>query len=130
MKKLILVMFAFVAISICSVADAAQAPTRITFAAGATSKVVTGTLRGYKSIRTFVIRVKKGQRLITDSVDSQISIGVDAPPGSTYEQDAGADCHDHNDVNPTAAGDYKITVNECTKADEWKGTFKFKITVK
>ena len=130
MKRLFLIVFTFSLISICSAAVSAQASKRITFAKGATSKIVTGTVNSYKSVRTFVIHVKKGQTLTTESVDSLITIGVEAPPGSTYEQDMAADCHDHNEVNPTAAGDYKITVTECTKGDEWKGTFKFRITVK
>ena len=33
-------------------------------------------------------------------------------------------------VSPTAAGDYVITVVECTKDDPWKGTFKFLVTVR
>ncbi len=104
--------------------------TRITFKRGATSKIVTGTLNSYKSQRTFVIKVKKGQTLTTENVGkNHITIGIDAPKGSTYEQDMAADCHDRNEVNPTAAGDYKITVTECKKADAWKGSFKFKVAV-
>ena len=129
MKKLILIAFASVILSICSVAASAQI-TRIHFAHGQTSKVITGTLKGYKSHRTYVIFVKKGQTLSTEQVKNQITIGVEAPPGSTYEQDMAADCHDRNDVNPTAKGDYKITVTECLKADAWRGTFKFRVTVK
>jgi hypothetical protein len=128
MKKLILIAFACAMLSICSVAASAQV-TRIHFARGATSKVVTGTLRGYKSHRTYVIHVKKGQTLTTESVKNFISIGVEAPPGSTYEQDMAADCHDKNEVSPTAKGDYKIIVTECLKADAWRGTFKFRVTV-
>src|SRR5258708_26865716 len=128
MKKLILVTFAFAMLSIGSVAVSAQV-TRIHFAPGATSKVVTGTLSGWKSHRTYVIYVRKGQTLSTESVKNFITIGVKAPPGSTYEQDMAADCHDKNEVNPTARGDYRITVTECRKADRWRGTFKFRVTV-
>ncbi len=128
MKKLILIAFAFVMLSICSVAASAQV-TRIHFARGATSKVITGTLSGWKSHRTYVIHVKKGQTLTTESVKNSITIGVEAPPGSTYEQDMAADCHDKNEVNPTARGDYRITVTECQKADPWRGTFKFRVSV-
>jgi len=129
MKKLILIAFAFVVLSVCSIAASAQV-TRIHFAHGQTSKVITGTLKGYKSHRTYVIFVKKGQTLTTEAVKNSITIGVEAPPGSTYEQDMAADCHDRNEVNPTAKGDYKITVTECLKADAWRGTFKFRVTVK
>ncbi len=119
-----------IAISIVFSTIAFGQNTRITFKPGATSKVVSGTLSSYKSQRTFVIKVKKGQTLTTDNDgDNAVTIGIDAPKGSTYEQDMAADCHSHNEVNPTAAGDYKITVTECQKADPWKGTFKFKVTV-
>ena len=128
MKKIIFIAFAFVMLSICSVAASAQV-IRIHFARGATSKVVTGRLSGYRSHRTYVIRVRSGQTLTTESVKNYITIGVKAPPGSTYEQDMAADCHDKNDVNPTAAGDYKIRVTECRKADPWRGTFKFRVKV-
>ena len=130
MRKLVLIAFAAVILSICSVAASAQV-TRIHFAHGQTSKVVTGSLNGYKSHRTFVIRVLDGQTMTTKNVGSHyITIGIEAPPGSTYEQDMAADCHDRNDVDPTAKGDYKITVTECMKADAWHGTFKFRVTVK
>ena len=128
MKKLILIAFAIATLSICSAAISAQV-TRISFARGATSKVVTGTLSGWKSHRTYVIRVKKGQTLTTEAVKNFITVGVEAPPGSTYEQDMAADCHDKNDVSPTARGDYRITVTECKKAVRWRGTFKFRVTV-
>lgn len=106
-------------------------PTRIKFARGATEKSVTGTLSSYKSARTFVIRVRKDQTLTTESTgDNAITISITPPKGSHYDQDMAADCHDRNEVTPTAAGDYVITVVECTKADPWKGTFKFLVTVR
>jgi len=104
--------------------------TRIKFARGATSKIVTGSLNGYKSHRAYVIRVKRGQTLSTWAVKNHITIDVEAPPGSVYEQDRAADCGDKNEVNPTARGDYRITVSECMKADPWRGTFKFRVTVR
>ena len=128
--KIITKFLIAIAISIVFSTVAFGQKTRITFSHGATSKVVTGTLNGYKSQRTFVIRVKKGQTLTTENAGkNHITISIDAPKGSTYEQDMAADCHDRNDVNPTAAGDYVITVTECLKADAFKGTFKFKVTV-
>lgn len=106
-------------------------PTRIKFARGATEKTVSGTLSSWKAKRTFVIRVRKGQVLTTENTgDNSITISVTPPKGSHYEQDMAADCHDRNEVNPTAAGDYIITVVECKKADPWKGQFKFLITVR
>ena len=129
MKTLVKLLIA-VAVTIVFSTIAFGQNTRITFNKGATSKVVTGTLKSYKSKRTFVIKVKKGQTLTTENVGkNHITIGIDAPKGSTYEQDMAADCHDRNEVKPTAAGDYKITVTECKKADAWKGSFKFKVAV-
>jgi hypothetical protein len=130
MKKLTLGMIAAVLFLTFTVAASAQRPIRITFARGATTKVVTGTLNGYRSHRTYVIYVKKGQTLTTEAIKNYITIGVEAPLGSTYEQDMAADCHDKNEVSPTARGDYKITVTECRKADRWRGTFKFRVTVR
>lgn len=129
MKKLILLSVALVVLSFGAMSASAQ--TRITFMRGATSKVVTGTLSGYKSHRTFVIHVRKGQTLETENAGNKlITVSIKAPPGSTYEQDMAADCHDRNEVNPTAAGDYRITVTECLKGDRWRGTFKFRVSVK
>ena len=131
MKKMILVISLLIAIFSFSAAAFGQKAQRITFAKGRTSAVVTGTLNGYKSHKTFTIRVRAGQTLTTENAgNNSITIGVEAPPGSTYEQDMAADCHDRNEVNPTAAGVYKITVTECLKADRWRGTFKFRVKVR
>lgn len=128
-RRFILGLAAAIFLFLLTTAASAQHATRITFAHGATSKVVTGTLNGYRSHHTYVIRVRRGQTLSTEAVKNYITIGVEAPPGSKYEQDMAADCHDKNEVSPTARGDYKITVTECRKADRWKGTFKFRVTV-
>ncbi len=86
------------------------------------SAVITGKLSGYKAHKTYLIRVRQGQTLTTESTGSNyITIDIKAPPGSTYEPDMAADCHDRHKVKPTAAGDYKITVTECRKADPWHG---------
>jgi hypothetical protein len=128
MKKMLLLAAAFFFLVIFSTGINGQ--TRIAFSRGQTSKVITGKLSGFNSERKFVVRVKKGQTLITAAVKNYITIAVEAPPGSIYEQDMAADCHDKNEVTPTAAGDYEITVYECKKADPWRGTFKFRVTVK
>ncbi len=131
MKKLLLITFTFFVLSLLSTAALAQKPTRINFARGTHQKVVTGTLSGFKSSRTYLIRVGKGQTLTTENTGSNyITISIEAPKGSTYEPDMAADCHDKNEVDPTAAGDYKITVTECMKADAWKGSFRFKVVAR
>ena len=131
MKKLLLVVFIATLFSILSMTALGQTPKRITFVRGTHETVVTGSLNGYKSSKTFLIRVGEGQMLTTENVgENSITISIKAPPGSTYEQDMAADCHDRNEVTPTAAGDYRITVTECGKADEWKGKFKFKVVAR
>ncbi|MGH7782824.1 MAG: hypothetical protein ACREO5_03135 [Candidatus Binatia bacterium] len=129
-RSFVLSLIVALFLSMLAASASAQRPTRITFARGATTKIVTGTLSGYRSHKTYVIHVRRGQTLTTEAVKNFITIGVEAPPGSTYEQDMAADCHDKNEVSPTARGDYKITVTECRKADRWRGTFRFRVTVR
>jgi hypothetical protein len=115
--------------AVCYAAASGQT-TRIKFKHGATSAVVKGKLSGYNSHKTFVIRVRSGQTLTTSNAGAHyITVEITAPPGSTYEPDLAADCHDHQIVTPTAAGDYKIKVTECRKANAWKGTFKLRVKV-
>ena len=115
---------------VCAAAAFGQT-TRINFKPGARSAIVTGTLSGYKSHKTFVIRVRKGQTMTTSNAGTNhITVDITAPRGSTYEPDMAADCHDRHEVSPTAAGDYKITVTECQKADRWKGKFKLRVKVR
>ncbi len=112
-------------------AAAASSQTRIIFKPGARTAVVTGRLSGYKDHKTFVIRVRRGQTLTTGSAGiNYITVDITAPRGSTYEPDLAADCHDRHEVTPTAAGDYIITVTECTKADRWRGRFRLRVTVR
>lgn len=112
-------------------AASAAAQTRITFKRGATSAVVTGYLRGYKDHKTFVIHVRKGQVLHTSYVGAHhISVFIEGPRGSGYEQDMAADCHSENEIDPTARGDYILDVWECKKADPFRGRFRLRVTVK
>jgi hypothetical protein len=130
-KQFAIAIAALVILLVISLSALGQKTTRIKFARGATSAIVSGTINGYRSHRAFVIRVRRGQTLTTENVDKNyITIGIDAPPGSTYEQDMAADCHHRNNVSPTAAGDYRIDVTECRKADAWKGRFRFRVTVR
>jgi len=123
------VVFLIVAVGIFSVAAVGQ--TRIHFKPGATNAVVTGHLNGAKDKKEYVIRVNKGQVLTTDNGGKHhITVLVGPPTGSDYEDDSGADCHDHVEVNPTAQGDYKIYVIECLKAPAFRGQFKLVVTVR
>ncbi len=130
MKKIAITIFSVMILGVAASAASAQTAKRITFKRGATSATVTGTLSSYKSKRVFVIRVRDGQTMTTENTGNRsISIFIEGPAGSGYEQDMAADCHANNEVTPTVAGDYKFTIQECTKADAWRGTFKFKVTV-
>ena len=130
MKRIVISIFVVMVLGVAVSTASAQTAKRITFKRGATSATVTGTLSSYKSKRVFVIRVLEGQTMKTENtVNGSISIFIEGPAGSGYEQDMAADCHAFNEVTPTVAGDYKFTIQECTKADAWKGTFKFKVTV-
>ena len=115
---------------ILSSAATAQA-TRIHFKRGATSAVITGKLKGAKDRRVYVIRVRAGQVLKTANVGSHyITVEIKPPKGTEFEDDLAADCHDKHEVNPTAAGDYRIYVTECLKADPFRGRFKLRIFVR
>lgn len=112
-------------------ATKAQAPVRITFNRGSDRTVITDTLRGYNDHKSFVIRVRKGQRLTTQNAGGNyITVDITPPRGSTYDADLAADCHDRHEVDPTAGGDYILRVTECQKADRWRGTFKLRVVVR
>ena len=109
----------------------AQHATRIHFARGAHRTVITGYLSGYQGSRVFLIRVRAGQKMEVEGIGNRaVSTFLDGPPGSNYSQDMAADCHSRADVDSTDAGDYKLTVRECSKADRWRGTFRVRVTVR
>lgn len=108
-----------------------QKTTRIRFSKGATKTTISGTLNGYRSRRGFVIKVRRGQTLSTTQVgDSHaITIYIKSPAGEEVG-DSDASCNNRREIAPTVAGDYRITVVECQKADAWKGRFRFRVTVR
>ena len=108
----------------------ASAQTRVKFKHGHTSAILTGKLTSFHQKRVFLVYVRSGQTMaIRDIGHNAVSIYVEGPPGSGYEQDLAADCHGRTDVSPTNAGDYKLTVQECQKVDRWRGTFRVRISV-
>jgi hypothetical protein len=130
MKKFLMVLPVFVLLAFISVPDAyGQKAQRITFKRGARSAVVTGKLYGYKGQKAYVIRVRAGQILQTEQAGSHsITIAVIDPRGE-IAADSDASCNSRKQTEKTAAGDYKIIVTQCLKADPWRGTFKFRIWV-
>ena len=124
MKQLI----ALALILICYTAGFARPVKRIKFPKGATKVVVTGTLNGHKDSQTFLLRVNKGQTLKVSS-PQYVTLTVLDPAGED-QVDRDASCNSRAEISPTVAGDYKIVVVECLKADPWKGNFKLSVTVK
>jgi hypothetical protein len=129
MKKLLFMLLMLFAVTLFSSFES-NAQTRINFAPGARSATVTGTLNGFRGKRVYLIRVRRGQVLRTENLGHhEITIEVLDPRGDEAA-DSDASCNSTKETGETAAGDYKIIVTECQKADRWKGSFKFKVNVR
>jgi hypothetical protein len=108
----------------------AQTSSRIKFRRGAVTTAVAGTLQGYRSKRVYVIRVRGGQTLTTEQTGGRpITIYVKDPMGHSVG-DSDASCNNRREISPTEAGNYRIEVVECRKADPWSGRFTFRVTVR
>ncbi|MEO8572986.1 MAG: hypothetical protein ABI481_03380 [Pyrinomonadaceae bacterium] len=110
----------------------AQTSTRIKFKRGSTRATVSGTLNNFKSKRTYLIKVRGGQRLKTEQTGAatrRITIFVKDPYGNDVG-DSDASCNNRREIAPTEAGDYTIEVVECQKADPWRGRFTFRVAVR
>jgi hypothetical protein len=115
---------------VCGSSVAAFGQTRIKFVRGGVTATPSGRLNGYNSKRIYVIRVREGQTLTTEQVSGKpISIFITGPDGEEAG-DMDASCHSNREITPTIAGDYKLRVVECRKADPWRGTFRFRVTVR
>ena len=106
---------------------------RIKFKSGARAATVTGNLYSYKSRKVFIIRVRRGQTLSTEQIkpdasNRYITVSIKAPNGETVG-DSDASCNNRKEIAPTVAGDYRIEVYECQKADAWRGSFRLKVKV-
>jgi hypothetical protein len=128
MKKTRILILSLLAVAIFSLPAFAQKATRVNFKKGTHSAIITGTLNNYAGKRVFLVRVHDGQTLKVETIKNAVSVWIEGPPGSV-EQDLAADCHGNSEITPTTKGDYKLTVQECSKADAWKGTFKVRVTV-
>jgi hypothetical protein len=133
MKQRFLILFALVLL-IVPVCSYGQKPTRVKFAKGATKAVAVGTLNSYRSKPiVFVIRVKAGQtlrveQLILSESAHCTTFSITNPSGKDAI-DGEANCNNRKKIENTSAGDYRIAVTECTKADGWRGNFRIKFTV-
>lgn len=113
MKKLIRISLLFSFILLLSAAAGAQ--TRVKFAPGATSKVMTGTMSGFSSKRVFLIRVKRGQKMTVEQARGShpITIIEIRDPLGNDVTDMDASCNSKKWVSPTKRGDYRVTIQEC-----------------
>jgi hypothetical protein len=110
---------------------AASAQTRVTFARGATSKIVAGQMSGFRSERVYLIRVRPGQTLRVAQIDRSkpVTVTIEDPNGEDVS-DMDASCNNRKSVSPTIRGDYRVTVVECRKADAWRGTYRIRFSVR
>jgi len=130
MKRLFFAAFVFVLVSAFSAAAYGQPARRITFKRGGTTAVVTGTLRGYRSRRVFLIKVREGQTInARQTAGKPISVWIKDPMGEMVG-DMDLSCHNDREITPTVAGDYRLEVVECEKADRWYGKFRLSVTVR
>jgi competence protein ComGC len=132
MKKNLLILSAFILL-VFAPNIFAQKAERISIGRGAKQSVITGNLSSYKSKKVFIIKLRKGQTLKTEQLKSDssahyVTVFVKAPNGKEIN-DSDASCNNRKIVTPTKAGDYRIEVVECMKADAWRGSFKLKVRV-
>lgn len=110
-----------------------KAAERIQFGKGTSNAIITGKLVSFDSEQHYVIGVSKGQTMTMEQLDKKsdgkVSIYITDPKGENAN-DMDLSCHSKATVKPTIAGDYKIQVVECKKADPWKGSYSLKVTVK
>ncbi len=134
MKLQFLILFAFVLLAL-PVSSYGQKTTHIKFAGDATKAVATGRLNGYRSKSVvFVVRVKARQtlrveQLILSKSTHYITFSITDPSGRDAT-DSEANCNNRKKIENTSPGDYRIKVTECSKADEWRGSFKIKFIVR
>jgi len=128
MKKVFRILLLISILFLLSMAASAQ--TRIHFARGATSAVITGRLNGFNSKRVYLIRVRRGQRFRVEQIGNShlVTTTLEDPTGEDVS-DMDASCNSHKDLSPTKRGDYRLTVVECRKADRWRGRFRLRVRV-
>lgn len=134
MKNYLQILIVLVLVFLASSSVSAQKATRINFYKKATTATVSSSLRNYKDKKVFVIKVRQGQTLRTEQISTlsasrYITVSIKNPAGETVGE-SDASCNNRKEIALTAAGDYKITVYECQKADAWRGQFKLKVEVK
>jgi hypothetical protein len=99
--------------------------------AKATKPTLTGTLKGFQSQQVHVISVAAGKTLSVKQIGAknEVTLSISNPSG-TNVSDLDASCNNHLSVSPTVAGNYKVTVVECRKANSWNGSYTLNVSVK
>ena len=105
---------------------------RIVFEKGATSATAKGNLKNYDDSKTFLMELRAGQTLKTEQIRDEnslhyVTVEITDPSGKGVG-DSDASCNSRKEIKPTVAGDYKIKVVECKKADQWSGDFQIKVS--
>jgi len=105
---------------------------RVKFPRGATHVDLTGSLKGYRDGKTFILRVRPGQTISTEQISQYrpVTVWVTTPAGGPYDEDMDMSCHNRRKITPTVAGDYRLEIKECEKADRWRGTFRVRVAVR
>ena len=132
-KIFLRVLIATAFVFLISVEVSAQKATRIEFYKDSTGATVSSNLRNYKDRKVYVIKIRAGQTLKTEQIKGDstryVTVSIKNPSGKVVG-DSDASCNNRKEITPTVAGDYTITIYECQKADEWRGRFRLKVTVK
>ena len=122
MKKLLIWV---VVLSFASISVFGQNPVRVRFTKGANSAFVMATLKNYDSKTVLVVSVKKGQTLQIKQIENETNgryvTLIITDPNDEEVTDREANCNNNKTIENILAGDYKIEVIECTKAEAWSG---------
>jgi hypothetical protein len=78
------------------------------------------------------MELRAGQTLKTEQIRDEnslhyVTVEITDPSGKAVG-DSDASCNSRKEIKPTVAGDYKIKVIECKKADPWNGDFQIKVS--
>src|SRR2546430_17055138 len=119
-------VFSVAMILLTSIASTAQAPTRITFARGATRATARGYLRGVRDEVFFVLRAQANQHMRVEISGRGPTRGVVIFPSGKQDGGPGGVVFDDK-IDET--GDYRIRVTESTMANGWRGNFTLTIDV-
>lgn len=127
--RILAVLFGLTAILFTSVPAVADRTERISFAAGRTSKTVSGTISGYDGV-DYLVRVGAGQRLAvsmrTDNDSSYFNVLAPGNPTALFN---GSISGDSSDIIVPDAGDYRIQVYLMRNAARRNETARFTLAV-